>query len=487
MTDRTDNNTTNPFVFRHEGAVENNTPAAVVTGGFGRFGSAVFTAQSSNSTESTDQRGPRVQLPRRIVGRVPDDRRPITPPFGSREGMPTVSFGYRVAGTEDRVPSPPSQFTTLSPPSQPPVPAITTEFKPLANIIYNEELFITKPDSNYECSICFNIMRDSCICTSCGNSFCHSCIQRCVQTRKKCSLCNCEMTVKSIVPNRSTRGVIENFQVRCFSSQVSVPTTKSSSGVPPHPSGVLTGHNNSSCFRPSSSSLAATGVTMAASAAGGGSALSSTSSSEIVPEVASAKRCPWVGSLKEAGTHYDTECPYALVRCTYDRCPNICHRQDLESHLAVCTFGKAACKWCNVDHSMHSLAHHESVCDHRLVDCPNLCFTRVPFRLLSDHRNVCEQEMLTCRFACMGCSTQLVRRDMIPHENDASCHIMTLFEKLQTTESRLRELEKSHALLQQEVKQSQQNVDEMNLTNERILQLENKTKAMEKKLRDYES
>ena len=472
ITDRTD---ANPFLFRRGGgAVDNNAPVAT-TGGFGRFGSAVFTAQSSNPTEPTNQRWPRASTP-----------------TGIREGTPTVSFGFRVADSSaDRVPSP-SPFT-LSTPSRrdpfalvdpPPVPAISTEFKPLANIIYNEELFITKPDSNYECSICFNVMRDSCICTSCGNSFCHSCIQRCVQTRKKCSLCNCEMTVKSIVPNRSTRGVIENFQVRCFSSQVTgIPTTKSSNGVPPHSSGVLAGHSNSSSIRPS---LVPSAANVAASAAGGGNALSSTLS-EAVPDITVAKGCSWIGSLKDAGTHYDTECPYALVRCNYERCPNICHRQDLESHLAVCTFGKAACKWCSADHPMHSLAQHETLCDHRSVDCPNLCFTRVQFRLMTEHRNVCEQEMLSCRFTCMGCTTQLVRRDMKPHENDASFHMMMLFEELQKTRLRLRELESSHAQLQQELTQSQQNAEQIDSTNERVLQLENKTKAMEKKFREYDS
>jgi len=73
------------------------------------------------------------------------------------------------------------------------------------------------------------------------------------------------------------------------------------------------------------------------------------------------------------------------------------------------------------------------------------------------------------------------------HENDTNCHLLTLFEKLQTTESRLRELERSHALLHQEVKQSSHNIDEINLINERVLQLENKTKAMEKKIREYDS
>ena len=168
---------------RTDRTIDDDTAPAAVTGGFGRFGSAVF---------NPAERGTRA----------------ITP-TGIREGIPTVSFGYR-AGSGDRVPSP-SPFTlpassqrreSYSFGSSPPVPVISTEFKPLANIIYNEEMFLSKPDDNYFCSICFNVMRDSCICTSCGNSFCHSCIQRCVQTRKKCSLCNCEMTVKSIVPNR---------------------------------------------------------------------------------------------------------------------------------------------------------------------------------------------------------------------------------------------------------------------------------------------
>ena len=281
--------------------------------------------------------------------------------------------------------------------------------------------------------------------------------------------------------------MIDNFQVRCFSTQVSdIPTTKSSSGVPPHPSGVTTGHSSGGCFR--TTTVASAEANVAASAAGGGSALSSTLP-ETVPEVAITKGCPWIGSLKDAANHYDTECPYALVRCSYDRCPHICHRQALESHLAVCTFGKAACKWCSVDHPMHGLAQHETQCDHRLIDCPNLCFTRVQFRLMTAHRNVCEQEMLSCRFACMGCPTQLVRRDMIPHEKDATVHMMMLFEELQKTQSRLRELESSHAQLQQELSQSQQNmeqIDSINEINERVLQLENKTKAMESKLHDIE-
>ena len=255
-------------------------------------------------------------------------------------------------------------------PTQRPASMEKSLFDPLEHLVYNDELFISKPDRIYECSICLNTLRNATICTSCGNSFCHKCIVDCITRLHKCSVCGCKLKsiTEGIVPNRTTRSVIENYEVKCFSTQkshqsggdtfygtfaVGLPPPikgKTNSGVPPLPTLPTSAPANI---------MAEAGIPSSSSSS------SSSLPSSSLPAEMCTEMCNWTGLLRDAESHYRLDCHFALVHCTFEGCSYISPRKDVHTHcpfegcsytsaptdanahLSECLFRKSACQWCN--------------------------------------------------------------------------------------------------------------------------------------------
>ena len=304
----------------------------------------------------------------------------VPPPTttGSSAGF---SFGTNSSQTQT-VPPAPFSFSCSSPTFtfgagfQQPKASTVADFDPLEHIVYNDELFISKPDRMYECSICLNTLRNATICTSCGNSFCHKCIVDCITRLHKCSVCGCELksTTEGVVPNRTTRGVIENYMVKCFSTQkshqsgggafygtfaVGLPPpikeddkgSKANSGVPPPPTPTpavspSVNDKSESVIPPTSTATPSSSSLPSSSSSSSSSSPSSSFPSSSLPAEMCTEMCDWTGHLRDAESHYRHDCPFALVQCTFEGCSHISPRRDLSAHLSQCPFRKTSCQWC---------------------------------------------------------------------------------------------------------------------------------------------
>ena len=330
---------------------------------------------------------------------------------------------------------------------------------PLEHIVYNDELFISKPDRMYECSICLNTLRNATICTSCGNSFCHKCIVDCITRLHKCSVCGCKLksTTEGIVPNRTTRGVIENYEVKCFSTQkshqsgvgafygtfaVGLPHNngKTNSGVPPLPPAPPTissaPDGKSLPTSPPIISMAEADTPLSSSSSLPSSSLPAVSSSlpssplpaassslpsSSLPAEMCTEMCNWTGLLRDAESHYRLDCHFALVHCTFEGCSYISPRKDAYAHLSQCPFRRSSCRWCKkgpcffrlhiVHVSTHIFTYHVHdytrtplLIDYRNLDlssCRYTTSTEFVFHLVSSHESLlCDQRMVECPNGC---------------------------------------------------------------------------------------
>ncbi|XP_046841386.1 uncharacterized protein LOC124435472 isoform X2 [Xenia sp. Carnegie-2017] len=80
---------------------------------------------------------------------------------------------------------------------------------------YEQERFLDKVHSRFECPICFKIFKDPVHCPN-QHHFCRSCIERCLLSSNKCPQCNCQITSKTLQDApRIVTEMLEDHDIRC--------------------------------------------------------------------------------------------------------------------------------------------------------------------------------------------------------------------------------------------------------------------------------
>ena len=152
--------------------------------------------------------------------------------------------------------------------------------------------------------------------------------------------------------------------------------------------------------------------------------------------------CEWVGELLSLSKHL-TVCDYVLVPC-----PNKCDDgevvvkvlyKDLEKHSQEeCPRRWHQCPYClEFGEYWERTTTHLEECFKIEISCPNKgCSERIIRSEIINHRLKCVYEVVSCRYAVIGCKKKTPRQDLEVHESDSLEHLGLAIDtvvKLQST------------------------------------------------------
>ncbi|XP_031573206.1 TNF receptor-associated factor 5-like [Actinia tenebrosa] len=195
---------------------------------------------------------------------------------------------------------------------------------------YKHEQFSKKLDQNIQCSICHEVFKELMSCTA-GHTFCRECIHRWLQSNERCPADNTYLDKKSLVPNLTVKGIIDDLDVYCH--PVSIGNTELS------PANKRIRLENST------------------------------------DDEGDEENCCWTGKLQDLPTHRKT-CAFELVSCTYENCKQQIKRKGFEKHKEACKYKRVACKECTSFVVECKLPEHlENDCPNAMIPCKNNCST----------------------------------------------------------------------------------------------------------------
>ena len=123
--------------------------------------------------------------------------------------------------------------------------------------------------------------------------------------------------------------------------------------------------------------------------------------------------CYWRGDLSSLKGHLLGKCLYRPTECPYCNC--MLKMINIESHKRkVCMSRPYSCSYCGEKNSYRYIKHW-----HNPVTCPNSgCRELVCSAMLKDHVAMeCDFSLVDCECKEIGCKEQLMRKDMVQHEN----------------------------------------------------------------------
>ena len=149
-----------------------------------------------------------------------------------------------------------------------------------------------------------------------------------------------------------------------------------------------------------------------------------------------SKGCTWTGELRNLQEHLDParrECDYVLVTCSFG-CGEQVRSGKMKKHkTSTCVKRPTTCEYCGFhDQRDYVRKEHYPVCLHFPVDCPNRCNAEdLKRKYLQDHKNECPLQMIECPFNTIGCKTQLPRKDMASHLDQAmKDHLLLVLQQI---------------------------------------------------------
>ena len=164
----------------------------------------------------------------------------------------------------------------------------------------------------------------------------------------------------------------------------------------------------------------------------------------------SPKGCDWVGELQYLANHL-ANCGFTLLPC-----PNKCnrydavvqlYRQDLEKHIReACPRRQYECPHC------HEAGEYQERINEHLQECPmveipcknNGCRVRMARCDLPTHFQECPFEIVTCRYAIIGCVERFRRRNLERHERDIEEHFQLAVDTVLQLQSKLACTQSNH-------------------------------------------
>ena len=377
-------------------------------------------------------------------------------------------------------------------------------------------LFVFPPPKSFECSICTNVMRDSCVACPSFHSFCRGCITTWKKRSNQCPRCKVKLLTE-LKSNVDLAGSIDETVVYCFTrrsrpadeenegpaaasdtsstaeaadadSDEGKSVTSDGSGAK-KTKGDWTGplaqagahfqessyvldlagsidETEAYCIMRSGRPVNEEDGTNEAPSAGGkrkAAASGGRGKGAKAPEV---NQCEWKGPLAQAKAHLN-KCPFAGVTCSHEGCSAVVTRSALEDHEEGCEHQKQCCKWGGCDDKVKRVEkeEHELTCRKRLVACPHaaegcdageMCFEAVAVHVEAD----CSYAEVPCPFASAGCPARMLRKDVEAHEDAAiKQHNRLLMKESVGQEERAVEQEERMEGLVEKVKEQQSQME----------------------------
>ena len=139
-----------------------------------------------------------------------------------------------------------------------------------------------------------------------------------------------------------------------------------------------------------------------------------------------------------------TWCDFAPLPCR-NECKDGCERivqvlrKDLNRHeREECPRRLYKCPYCMVagEYQERTTTHYDK-CPKVLIPCPNSnCFSSISRCELSDHRKICEFEIVSCKYANIGCKMSILRKDLTKHENDTQYHLQIAIDAVNSLQTK---------------------------------------------------
>ena len=155
------------------------------------------------------------------------------------------------------------------------------------------------------------------------------------------------------------------------------------------------------------------------------------------------KGCEWQGEVNDINVHLSDACVYESIECT-NGCGEMLQRRCLTQHTATeCSHRKINCPHCNLSGIHHFVTgDHMRECPKVIIACPNHCQTENILREdMDEHRKVCSLEVVSCKYAKLGCGTRMARKEVEKHGKEKMeehlCMATGRLEKLENAMARL--------------------------------------------------
>jgi hypothetical protein len=224
-------------------------------------------------------------------------------------------------------------------------------------IAYAKELFLQPPSDQFECPICFCIMKDPVSCPE-GHTFCRHCVSKHLDVQAQtCPTCRVPLTKEKLVPSRLIRSLIDDSEVHCPSVELSCDWTGKLRDAELH----------------------------------------------YIHCPFSITSCPHSGCDEIC---IQKDLPVHMKNCLYRLVP--CEWCDLDDTIDLIYSHKSVCPKRPVP------------CPNGCFDL-NGKILRVCHDKVAKHRSICIMEEVNCAFAITGCDVKCSRRDMHLHESDFAC------------------------------------------------------------------
>lgn len=142
------------------------------------------------------------------------------------------------------------------------------------------------------------------------------------------------------------------------------------------------------------------------------------------------RQCTWEGTVATLEEHLFT-CDYSLVSCPHFCTEASLMKKDLQTHLQEsCIYRDHTCQYCGIKGTFFEITElHDSDCKRKPISCPNPnCGEVLEQCGVKRHLEACEHTKLPCKYAKLGCSEVMKRKDMAEHEEDDKLHLRMALE-----------------------------------------------------------
>jgi hypothetical protein len=217
------------------------------------------------------------------------------------------------------------------------------------------------------------------------------------------------------------------------------------------------------------------------------------------------ENCTWKGKFSDYKEHITNKCPKEIINCPYKGCIIKLRREEMDNHMKDCKFLEIVCDKCKLKIPKNEIDAHKNICLKELIECPQGCKNKIERGDFNLHKQSCLYSFIDCPFNIFGCEEKFKRiekekrlkEDAVKHLNltiekilNMQNEIKELNQKLKNFENDLSEFKKKEAEDIMELKSNKKNFNEQNPNQEKnanLFEYENGVKNNQGMVGDTES
>ena len=127
------------------------------------------------------------------------------------------------------------------------------------------------------------------------------------------------------------------------------------------------------------------------------------------------KGCEWQGDLGDTAQHRGTNCQMEAILCPAG-CKKKVLRSYLKKHAGICPQRAYKCPHCCFAGTFINVTtSHFTVCKEFPLGCLAGCHSFLSRGKMANHLSVCAEELVSCKYASIGCDEMIKRKDLQTH------------------------------------------------------------------------